>query len=260
MNSLVCIAYVPDTESKIKIGADGKSIDEADVKFIVSPYDEYALEEALKIKESKGAGTVTVVALGPERAKTGLRECLARGADEAIWIDSTGVRLPRRARHREGARRRREGRGVRLLLVRPEGRGLRRGPRRPDVRRARGRAPRREHHQARGRRREDHGAPRDRGRPRGRGVPAAGGADGPEGPERAALRVAQGHHGGQEEDDRPRRSSPSSPCPRPIPRRRRSAGGSSTCRPHGRPSSSSRRTIRRRRARSWRGCCEKKRK
>src|SRR5512141_40887 len=91
MNHVVCIAYVPDTETKIKIGADGKSIDEADVKFIVSPYDEYALEEALKIKEAKGAGTVTVVSVGHERAKTGLRECLARGADEAIWIDSTGV-------------------------------------------------------------------------------------------------------------------------------------------------------------------------
>jgi len=91
MNSLVCIAYVPDTETRIKIGSDGKSIDEADVKWIVSPYDEYALEEALKTKEAKGAGTVTVAAVGPERAKTGLRECLARGADEAIWVDATGV-------------------------------------------------------------------------------------------------------------------------------------------------------------------------
>ena len=88
MNSLVCIAHVPDTETRIKIGADGKSIDEADVKWIVSPYDEYGLEEALKTKEAKGAGTVTVISVGPERVKTGLRECLARGADEAIWVDS----------------------------------------------------------------------------------------------------------------------------------------------------------------------------
>ena len=88
MNSLVCIAYVPDTETKIKIGADGKSIDEADVKWIVSPYDEFGLEEALKTKEAKGAGTVTVLSVGPERVKTGLRECLARGADEAIWVGS----------------------------------------------------------------------------------------------------------------------------------------------------------------------------
>src|SRR5678816_1587246 len=88
MNSLVAVAYVADTETKIKIAADGKSIDEADVKWIVSPYDEYALEEAIKTKEAGGAGTVTVVCVGPERAKTGLRECLARGADEAIWVDT----------------------------------------------------------------------------------------------------------------------------------------------------------------------------
>ena len=88
MNSLVAIAYVPDTETRIKIGADGKSIDESEVKWIVSPYDEFALEEALKIREAAASGAVTVVALGPERAKTGLRECLARGADEAVWIDS----------------------------------------------------------------------------------------------------------------------------------------------------------------------------
>ena len=91
MNSLVCIAYVPDTETRIKIAADGKSIDETDVKWIVSPYDEFGLEEALKIREAKGAGTVTVLGVGPERVKTGLRECLARGADEAIWVDSGAV-------------------------------------------------------------------------------------------------------------------------------------------------------------------------
>src|SRR5438445_5451314 len=90
MNHVVCIAYVPDTETKIKIGADGRSIDESDVKWIVSPYDEYALEEAIKTKEAKG-GTVTVVTFGPTRADVGLRECLARGADEAIRIASDGV-------------------------------------------------------------------------------------------------------------------------------------------------------------------------
>ncbi len=91
MNSLVCIAYVPDTETRIRVAPDGKSIDESDVKWIVSPYDEFGLEEALKIREARGAGTVTVLAVGPERAKTGLRECLARGADEAIWVDATGI-------------------------------------------------------------------------------------------------------------------------------------------------------------------------
>ncbi|MDQ2979446.1 MAG: electron transfer flavoprotein subunit beta/FixA family protein [Acidobacteriota bacterium] len=91
MNSLVAIAYVPDTETRIKIAADGKSIDESEVKWIVSPYDEYALEEALRTKEAKGTGTVTVVSVGPERTKTGLRECLARGADDAVWVDTGTV-------------------------------------------------------------------------------------------------------------------------------------------------------------------------
>ena len=91
MNSLVAIAYVPDTETRIKIAPDGKSIDESDVKWIVSPYDEYALEEALRIREAKGSGTVAVVSVGPDRTKTGLRECLARGADEAVWVDSGAV-------------------------------------------------------------------------------------------------------------------------------------------------------------------------
>lgn len=90
MNHIVCIAYVPDTETRVKVAADGISIDEADVKWIVSPYDEFALEEALKTKEAKG-GTVTALTFGPARADAGLRECLARGADEAVRIGSEGL-------------------------------------------------------------------------------------------------------------------------------------------------------------------------
>ncbi|MFN2239783.1 MAG: electron transfer flavoprotein subunit beta [Thermoanaerobaculia bacterium] len=92
MNSIVCISQVPDTEARIRIGSDGKSIDEAGVKFIVSPYDEYALEEAIKLKEAKG-GDVTVLTFGPDRAGQALRECLARGATKAVHIkgDLAGV-------------------------------------------------------------------------------------------------------------------------------------------------------------------------
>jgi electron transfer flavoprotein beta subunit len=85
LNSVVCITHVPDTESRIRIGADGRSVDEAGLKFIVSPYDEFALEEAIRLKEAKG-GDVTVVTFGPERAAQALRECLARGATKAIHI------------------------------------------------------------------------------------------------------------------------------------------------------------------------------
>ena len=92
MKSLVAIAYVPDTETRIKVAPDGKSLDETDVKWIVSPYDEFALEEALRAKEAAGAGAVTVMSVGPERVKTGLRECLARGADDAVWVDSGDAR------------------------------------------------------------------------------------------------------------------------------------------------------------------------
>ena len=85
MNSIVCISQVPDTETRIKIAADGRKIDEAGVKFIVSPYDEFALEEAIRLKEAKG-GDVTVIGYGPERVSQALRECLARGATKALHI------------------------------------------------------------------------------------------------------------------------------------------------------------------------------
>ena len=87
MNFIVCVSFVPDTASKIAIAAGGKSIDEADVKYVLSPYDEYGLEEALKLKEAKG-GTVTAITVGPERAQQGLREALARGADDAVHVDT----------------------------------------------------------------------------------------------------------------------------------------------------------------------------
>ncbi len=85
MKCCVLMAHVPDTASVIKVGSGGNRIDEGGIKWIVSPYDEYALEEAIKLKESRG-GSVTVVTYGPERAQQGLRECLARGADAAVHV------------------------------------------------------------------------------------------------------------------------------------------------------------------------------
>lgn len=86
MNIIVCIKQVPDTNTVIKIDASGKDIVRDDVSFIISPYDEFAIEEAIALKEKSGDGTVTLLTVGPERAKEALRSGLAMGADEAIHV------------------------------------------------------------------------------------------------------------------------------------------------------------------------------
>jgi electron transfer flavoprotein beta subunit len=89
MNIVVGIRRVPDTEARIAIASDGRSIDPAGVKFILNPYDEFAVEEALRLKESAGTGTVTVVTLGDEASKETLRTALAMGADRAVLLRGT---------------------------------------------------------------------------------------------------------------------------------------------------------------------------
>jgi electron transfer flavoprotein beta subunit len=89
VNIFVFVKRVPDTESKIRINEEAKSIVEEGLNFILNPYDEYAVEEALRLKEAKG-GQVRVFSLGPDEASTILRKCLAMGADEAVLVkDST---------------------------------------------------------------------------------------------------------------------------------------------------------------------------
>ena len=88
MNIYACIKQVPDTEASILI-KDGKSINEAAIKWIVSPHDEYAIEEALKLKEKVPGSTLTAVCLGPERVQNALRTALAMGADQAVHVESS---------------------------------------------------------------------------------------------------------------------------------------------------------------------------
>jgi len=85
MNILVFVKRVPDTESRIRIQHETKSILEEGLNFVVSPYDEYAVEEALRLREAKG-GTVRVVSVGRDEAVAVLRKCLAMGADEALLV------------------------------------------------------------------------------------------------------------------------------------------------------------------------------
>ena len=90
MNIIVCLKQVPDTETQIKIASDGKSIVTDDIKWVMNPYDEFGVEEALRIKEKFG-GEVTVVGLGPKRVTESIRTALAMGADKGILISDEAL-------------------------------------------------------------------------------------------------------------------------------------------------------------------------
>ncbi|MCP4220316.1 MAG: electron transfer flavoprotein subunit beta/FixA family protein [bacterium] len=87
MNIYVCIKQVPDTEATLLV-KDGISINESGIKWIMSPYDEYALEEALLLAAKIKDSTVTVMTLGPKRTESVLRSGLAMGARKAIHIET----------------------------------------------------------------------------------------------------------------------------------------------------------------------------
>ncbi|MEM8883706.1 MAG: electron transfer flavoprotein subunit beta/FixA family protein [Planctomycetota bacterium] len=94
MDSIVFIKRVPDSAAKITVGGDGKSIEQAGVDYVISPYDEIALECAIQLKEAHG-GTVTVVCLGFADATKEIRQALAMGADTAVLVkDEGGSRGP----------------------------------------------------------------------------------------------------------------------------------------------------------------------
>ena len=86
MKILVMVKQVPDTATQVKISGDPKAIETTGITWIVSPYDEFAIEEALRIKEKRGEGEGVAVTLGPDRAKEALRSCLAMGADRAVHL------------------------------------------------------------------------------------------------------------------------------------------------------------------------------
>ena len=88
MKILVAVKQVPDTATQMKIsGGNPRTIDTAGITWIVSPYDEFAVEEALRVKEKRGQGEVVAVSLGPDRVKEALRSCLAMGCDRAIHVN-----------------------------------------------------------------------------------------------------------------------------------------------------------------------------
>ena len=97
MKVAVCLKRVPDTTTRITVAADGKSIDASEIKqFIISPYDEFAIEEGILRKEAAGEGSVTVLTVGDDSAMEQLRKALGMGADDGILVKSEESLDPRR--------------------------------------------------------------------------------------------------------------------------------------------------------------------
>ena len=94
MNVVVLLKQVPDTESLIEINADASDIKTDNLKWIMNPYDELAVEEGIRIREKLGSGKVTVLSVGPERATAAIRTALAMGADEGVLISDPALGKP----------------------------------------------------------------------------------------------------------------------------------------------------------------------
>jgi electron transfer flavoprotein beta subunit len=86
MKIAVLMKRVPDTASVFKIGSDNKSVDTAGLKYVISPYDEHAIEEGIKLREAGKAEEVIVITVGPEGSQETIRTALAMGADRAVLV------------------------------------------------------------------------------------------------------------------------------------------------------------------------------
>ncbi len=87
----VCLKQVPATDTRIRVNADGTGIVTDDVKFEINPYDEYALEEGLRIKGTDATREVIVFTIGGADCEPRVRDALARGADRAVRIDDPAL-------------------------------------------------------------------------------------------------------------------------------------------------------------------------
>lgn len=88
MLQVVCVKQVPDSDTRVKVAADGRTLDPNGVTLVLNPYDEFAVEQSLRVKEALAAGEVVAVSLGNAGVQTTLRNVLALGADRAIHLKS----------------------------------------------------------------------------------------------------------------------------------------------------------------------------
>ncbi|WP_152045547.1 electron transfer flavoprotein subunit beta/FixA family protein [Aureimonas psammosilenae] len=94
MKILVCVKRVVDYNVKIRVKADGTGVDLANVKMSMNPFDEIAVEEAIRQKEKGAATEIVAVSIGPQQAQETLRTALAMGADRGILVKAEGVVEP----------------------------------------------------------------------------------------------------------------------------------------------------------------------
>ncbi len=91
MKSLVCLKQVPDTETQIKVNPDGTGIVTDGIKYVINPYDEFSVEEALRLKEKFKSGEVVILTVGPDRCTEAIRTALAMGAERGIHVNDESV-------------------------------------------------------------------------------------------------------------------------------------------------------------------------
>ena len=88
MQIVVCAAITPSTDTRVQLSPDGQSMDLSEAKFEIGPYDEFALEEAIRVKEATEGNEVVVVTVGDEKKAENLKKCLARGGDRAVLLQA----------------------------------------------------------------------------------------------------------------------------------------------------------------------------
>jgi electron transfer flavoprotein beta subunit len=91
LKSLVCLKQVPDTETQIKVNPNGTGIVTDGIKYIINPYDEFSVEEALRLKEKFKEGEVVILCIGPDRVTEAIRTALAMGADRGIHVNDDSL-------------------------------------------------------------------------------------------------------------------------------------------------------------------------
>ena len=93
MNIFVCVKQVPDTENQVQPNGDGTFIETSSIKWIMNPYDEFAVEQALLTKAANAGSTVTVVRVGGVKDTEALRTAMAMGADDSILVEAEDLKV-----------------------------------------------------------------------------------------------------------------------------------------------------------------------